>query len=120
MNQVPEYSQIQEFQNLVEKAKKRYLKYLISLGYVFEQQGSYEDTRYLAIHPSYYLTSHELLEKECQENRYISDGKYSPEDYPLGAFISINSLCVEDGRFSVLSSEFLEDDRCSLDYLDEC
>lgn len=90
------------------------------MGYVFERLGSYENTRYLAIPPSYYLTQDELWEKESEENRYISDGKYNPEDYPLGAFISINSLCVNDGRFYTCSSDFLYEDRCSLEYLSQC
>ena len=120
LGQVSEYSHVQKFKSLVETAKRSYLKHLISLGYVLETISSYEDTVYLAIHPDYYLTNKELWKKEYEEDRYVSDGRHSPEDYPEGAFIVINSFCISDNPdYMIRASDFLDEDKCNIDYLGE-
>ncbi len=112
-DQVPEYPQVKKFQSLVEKAKRAYLNYLMELGYVFEQTGSYENTAYWAIHPNYYLTQDEIWDSD----KFIIDGRVSPEYFPIGAFIRIDSIAESETKDPWETSYFLYEDRCSLEYL---
>ena len=120
LGQVPDYARVKYYQSILDKAKKDYLKHLISLGYILERTDSFLDTIYIAIHPDYYLTNNERGEKEREESRYIPDGKYYPENYPEGAFIVINSFCISDSPdYMICASDFLNEDVCSLEYLGE-
>lgn len=116
MNQVPEHPQLQEFEKIVNKAKREYLLRLISLGYVFEQTGIYEETAYWAIHPNYYLTQDEIWDRD----EFIIDGRVSPEFYPVGAFIRIDSVAVSETKDPWETDYFLYENHCSIEYLKEC
>lgn len=108
-----ELSGIQTHQQTLQKAKRDYLFHLTSLGYVFEQKGDYESTYYWAIHPDYYLTEDEKWDRED----FVIDGTISPECYPEGAFILINTVAESETELWYETDYFLSDDRCYLDYL---
>jgi len=110
-NQVPEYLQVEEFQSLVKKGKRVYLKYLISLGYVFEQQGMYESTAYWAIHKDYYKTPEE---RDLEDD---FDGTTTPDYFPIGAFIRIDSIAESETEDPWKTNYFLYENSCSLEYL---
>lgn len=112
--QVFGFTEIEWQRKEVNRAKKRYLKYLIELGYVLLQKGSYSDTQYWAIHPSYYLTENEQWEQDC-----FIDGTISPEFYPEGAFILINSIVESETNCWYETDYLLYENKCSLDYLSE-
>ena len=109
-DQVPEYSQLQEFQNTIRKAKTQYLLRLISLGYVFEQQGMYELTAYWAIHKDYY---------KIPDERWLDDfdGTTTPDYFPKGAFIRIDSMSESETEDPWETSYFLWENGCSIEYL---
>lgn len=112
-NPLPEYSQIKIFQQKLRKAKRNYLTNLVSLGYVLLQKGTYSDTQYWAIHPDYYLTDDERWDSD----QFIIDGTISPECYPKGAFILIDSIVESETEDWFETEYLLYEDRCSIDYL---
>lgn len=112
LGQVPNYARVKYYQSLLDKAKRDYLKHLISLGYVFEKKGSYEDTEYYAIHPDYYLIEEDRWEVDI-------DGTISPEFYPVGAFIIINSIAESETDDRWETRHFLYKNRCCIEYLKE-
>ena len=109
-DRVSEYSQLQEFQKTVHRAKRQYLLRLISLGYVFEQQGMYESTAYWAIHRDYYKTP---------EERWLDDfdGTTTPDYFPIGAFIRIDSMSESETEDPWKTFYFLWENGCSIEYL---
>lgn len=111
MNQVPEYLEIQTLRKEVEIAKKKYLLNLISLGYVFEKRGTYEYVTYWAIHKNYY----KIPEDRIWDDNF--DGTVTPDYFPVGAFMKINSIAESETDNPWEKVYFLDEDRCSLYYL---
>jgi hypothetical protein len=110
MNQVPEYEQLQSLGREIRKAKTKYLRQLISLGYVFEKKGSYSDAAYWAIHKDYWRTEEERWDEDF-------DGTVTPDYFPKGAFIRIDTLAESETEDPWETDYFLSEHRCYLDYL---
>ena len=116
-DRVSEYSQVQESRSLVEKVKRVYIKYLISLGYIFEQQGMYESTTYWAIHRDYYV----IPDKRGWDDDFDGfDGTVTPDYFPVGAFIKINSIAESEMDDPWETDYFLYENKCSIEYLSQC
>lgn len=113
MNQdrVPEYPQVQKAKKIVDRAKKEYLRELISLGYIFEKQGMYESTTYWAVHKEYYKIPEERIWSED------FDGTVTPDYFPTGAFIVINTLAESETEDPWETDYFLYENYCSIEYL---
>lgn len=111
LGQVPDYTRIRYYQEIVNKAKRDYLKHLISIGYVFERQGMYESTTYWAIHKDYYKTPEERIWSED------FDGTTTPNCFPTGAFIIVNTVAESETDDPWETKYFLYESYCSIEYL---
>jgi hypothetical protein len=81
------------------------------LGYIFEKKGMYEDTTYWAIHKDYYKTPEERIWSDD------FDGTVTPDYFPGGAFITINSIAESETDDPWEKVYLLDEDRCFLSYL---
>jgi hypothetical protein len=52
-----------------------------------------------------------------EKDDFVIDGTISPEYYPVGAFIRINTMAESETNDPWETDYFLYEDKCSIDYL---